>query len=444
MRILIAGTGDTGTHLARQLSQENQDVIVIGDDEERLGELDSRFNIMTFAGRCTSPSDLEAAGAGECDLFIAVTPFENENMISCLLAKMLGAKNTVARIDNSELMHGRGAEFFANIGINELVYPEYLAAREIAGALERNWTKRWFELHNGEIIVAGVRIAPDSKLDGVQLKEFVKSKVPIHVAAIRRGEFTLIPHGEDELRAGDIAYFSLLRGGENELLNLCGLENRAIKRIMISGAGRMTRQLAPLLAGKYSVTVIDSDKSRCNRMSVAAPSFTVVNADQRDIDILREERLRECDAFIALNDSSEMNIIGCMLAREAGVAKTIADIEDTQYFVEAENLNIGTVINKKLLTSSTIFQMLLDGGLPTSRCLALEDAEVAEIEAGEDSKVTKKPVSELNLPAGITLAGLIRDGKGMLVAGSTMIRPGDHLVVFCLSGSIDKFLKFFR
>lgn len=444
MRIIISGDGDTGTHLARQLSQENQDVLLMGTDDAHLGELDARYNIMTMNGRSVSPSALTEAGVSDCGLFIAVTPWENGNMISCQLAKMLGARRTVARIDNSELMQRRESEFLAKNGVDELVYPEYIAAKEIVSILNRNWTRRWFELHNGEIIVAAVKITKDSPLAGVLLREFAKSRVPMHVAALRRGMQTIIPRGDDMIEAGDVAYFTLLKDGEDELLGLCGMENRRISRILISGAGRMTRQLAPHLSGHYKVTVIDSDVSKCRRLSQTEPSFTIVNIDQKDIESLREEHISECDAFIALNDSSEMNIIGSMLAKASGVPLAIAEIEDLQYFTEAENLNIDAVVNKKLLTSSTIFQMILDGDISTPRCLAIEDAEVAEIVACEGSRVTRKPISELNLPSGITLAGLIRDGKGMLVSGETHVLPGDHLVIFCLSGSLDKFMKFFR
>lgn len=444
MKILISGDGDTGSHLARQLSMEDQDVILMGRDKAHLDDLDSRYNIMTYEGIGVSPDSLREAGVADCDLFIAVTPWENENMISSQLAKSMGAGRTVARIDNGEFMRPEVREIFRRTGIDELVYPEYVAADVIATTLTRNWVRSWFELHGGALIVAGVKLMPGCELDGMPLHDLGKSRNHFHVSAIRRGSETIIPRGSDVLHAGDVAYFSMLRGGGEEVAELCGRSSHKVSKIMISGAGRISRQLARRFSGRFDITVVDSDRAKCAKLAAMAPGVTVVNSDQRDVDVLREEGIDSCDVYLALNDSSEMNIVGCMLAKDAGVEKTIAEIEDIQYFVEADSLNIDVVINKKLLTSSTIFQMLLDTDLPTPRCLALEDAEVAEIVAGENSPVTRAPVSDLRLPRDMTLAGMIRDGEGMLVSGSTHIRAGDHVVVFCLSGSLNKFEKLFK
>ncbi len=444
MKIIICGDGDTGSHLSRQLSLENQDVLLIGQDREHLADLDARYNIMTMEGSGLSPADLREAGVAGCDLFIAVTPWENNNMISCQLARALGAARTVARIDNSGFMTDDIRRLFAATGIDTMVFPEFLAAGQIESTLHRCWCRNWFELHDGQLIVAGVRVAPGAPLDGRHLHELAKSEHPFHVAAIKRRDMMIIPHGDDRIAAGDILYISILPADIGHLPPQCGAVSGQIRRIIISGADRMTRQLVKRIGGEFDITVIDADPEKCRRLSTMAPQVTVVNADQRDIDVLREEGIDSADAFIGLNESSEMNIIGCMIAREAGVAKTIAEIEDIQYIAEADALNIDVVVNKKLLTSSTIFQMLLDSGLPTPRCLALEDAEVAEIIVDEGSKATRRPVMDLNLPKGINIAGVIRDGVGRLVSGSTVLRGGDHVVVVCLSGALDKFTRTFR
>lgn len=444
MKILICGDGDTGSHLARQLSRENLDVVLIGRDKSHLDELDARYNIMTYEGIGVSPDSLRGAGVAGCDLFISVTPWENENMIASQLAKALGARHTVARIDNGEFLRREVSDIFRNTGIDVLVYPEYVAASEIRTVIEHNWVKSWFEIHGGALIVAAARIMPGSPLDGMRLREISRESNLFHVSMVRRGESSIIPNGETMLQAGDIAYMAMLRGNEAAVAELCGRVSHKVHRILISGASRMARQLCRQIGDKYSITVIDSNRERCEKLSAMAPGVTAVNADQRDIDVLREEGMANSDVFIALNDSSEMNIVGCMLAKDAGVEKTIAEIEDIQYFAEAESLNIDVVVNKKLLTSSTIFQMLLDTELNSPRCLALEDAEVAEIVVKSNARVTRAPVRDLDLPHDITLAGIIRDGKGMLVCGDTLIREGDHVVVFCLTGSLHKFDKYFR
>lgn len=444
MKIIIAGGGETGTHLAASLSRENQDVVLMDSDSEKLDELDSRFNIMTCEGSPVSPADLIRAGAPECDLFVGVTPYEDINIISAQIARRLGAARTVARIDNAEFMSEPMQKLFRDTGVDRIVFPELLAARQIAGFLKRNWSRDRFELHDGALIVTSVLLDATCEAIDTPLRELEYFRDNLHVCAIRRGETTIIPHGDDILQTDDIVYFSILPGGEPRLMALCGKENAAISRILVAGAGKMTSVLAEELGDEYALTVVDSDRSRCRRLSMLPRRITVVNADQRDIDVLREEGTGSAGAFIALNDSSEANIVSCMLARQMGARRTIAEIEDTQYFSEADKLGIDTVVNKKLMTSSHIFQSLLDSILDTPRCLALDDAEVLEIIASEGSTVTKGRMRDIPMPAGMTVAGLVRQGKGMLVNGETRITAGDHVVVFCLRGLLGKVERLFK
>lgn len=446
MKIIIGGDGDTGSHLARQLCAENQDVVLIGEDRKRLEELDSRNNIMVQEGSGVMPSILRAAGVSGCDLFIGVTPWGNENIVSSQLAKALGAKRTVARIDNGELIGDSMNEVLCGTGIDIVVYPEYLVAHEIRTLLRHNWVKQWFELHDGALVIVGVKVRPDSELAGRHLYELVKPEHPFHVAAIRRKGKTIIPKGDNQIKVNDILYMTMLPEVADRVARMCGHAPRRVQKVMISGAGKLTRQIAQALADSgYHITVVESDSARCHKLSMRFPSVTVVNSDQRDYEVLSEEGLETCDVFIAANDSSEMNIVGSMLAKDAGVPWTIAEIEDIQYFAEAENLNIDVVVNKKLLTSSTILQMLLDSkNMETARCLSLEDADVFEVVATDGARITRAAVKDLKLPDGMTLAGIVRDGHGMLVSGDTRIQPGDHVVVFSLSGSLNKYEKLFR
>lgn len=446
MKIIIAGDGDTGCHLARQLCAENQDVVLIGEDRKRLEELDSRNNIMVQYGSGVMPSNLKSAGVAGCDLFVSVTPWGNENIVSSQLAKALGAGRTVARIDNGELITDAMRDVLRNTGIDIALYPEYLVAHQIRTLLKHNWVKQWFELHDGALVIVGVKVRPESELAGMHLYELMKSEHPFHVAAIRRRGKTIIPKGDNHIEANDIVYLSMLPGVADRVAGLCGHRPGRVQKVMISGAGKLARQIVSALRQSgYAITVVDADTARCRKLSALYPSVTVVNADQRDYEVLCDEGLESTDAFIAVNDSSEMNIVGSLLAKDAGVPRTIAEIEDIQYFAEAENLNIDVVVNKKLLTSSTILQMLLDSrNMETSRCLSLEDADVSEIVAAPDSKITKGAVRDLKLPSGMTLAGIVRNGEGMLVSGDTQIRGGDHVVVFSLSGSLNKYEKLFR
>lgn len=444
MKIVIAGAGEVGTHLAKLLSRENQDITLIDTNGERLAQIDATCNLLTLRGSPISFDVLREARAGKCDLFIAVTPEETTNVVACTMAKNLGAKKTVARIDNYEFMRDGNTQFFRNQGIDVMIYPEYLAAKEILKALQRNWVRNWFELHEGQLIVVGVKIRETAPLANTQLKDLSSVTHQFHISAIKRHHETIIPRGNDYIRPGDIIYVTTTRDGVDDLREKCGKTEVDIRKVVIMGGSRIAVRLIAMAGDRYRFRIIELDRSRCTRLTELCPEADVIHADARDIEILREEGIEETDAFIALTDRSETNILTSLTAKESGVHKTVAEVEDIQYICEAENLNIGTTINKKLLASGRIFQMLLDEDSESSKFMALADADVAEIEVKPGAKVTRGAVKDLSLNCDMTIAGLIRDGKGMLVGGNTQIMAGDHVVVFCLSGVIHKIERLFN
>ena len=445
MKIVIAGAGEVGTHLAKLLSNEGLDIILIDPDELRLQVVDSNYNLMTQTGSPTAFKKLKEAGVNHTDLYIAVTPFETRNIVSCSMAKHLGAKKTVARIDNYEFLKPEYKPFFKGIGVDELIYPENFASLEIISALRHSWARNWFELYNGELTLSGVKLRENAQLIGMQLKELASSGHSFHISAIRRKHETIIPRGDDHLEVGDIAYFTTQRQNVENVMNICGKKQHHIRRILIMGGSRIGTQLANMLDDSYRIKIIEMDRDKCLKLIKQVPdNCQIVNGDARDIDLLKDEGISDYDAFIALTDSSETNILACLTAKEFGVKKTIAEVENIQFIAQAENLNIGTVINKKLLASSKIFQILLDFDESNAKCLALTDAEVAELVVKEGAKITKAPVKDLKLSHDMTIGGLIRDGKGMLVNGNTLIQPGDHVLVFCLGGAIHKIEKIFN
>jgi len=443
MKIIIAGCGEVGTHLAKLLSREEQDITVIDEDSSKLAILDSNYNLLTVQGRPTSFKTLRQAGVEGCDLFIAVTPFETRNIVACAMAKSLGAEKTVARVDNFEFKAPANRSFFASIGADDMIYPEYLAALEIINALNHNWARHWFELHEGELILVGVKLRGNAPLIGKYLKDLGRSTHDFHVAAIKRHHETIIPGGDDRLLADDIVYFMTTQEHVGNLIPLSGKIERKIRDVIIMGGSRIAIQLCNMAGDKFKFKILDPDRERCLKLSERCPDALIINADARDTDALRDAGITDTDAFIAISDSSESNILTCLSAKEFGVKKTIAEVENLQFISEAEGLNIGTVVNKKLLASSRIYQMLLDRDSSTSKCLALADAEVAEIVAKEGSKITRAPIKDLHLSHYMTIAGLIRDGKGHLVSGNTVINPGDRVVVFTLDGVLHKVEKLF-
>ena len=442
MKIVIAGAGDVGTHLAKMLSGEEQDIIVIDNDESRLASLES-YNLLTVHGSAVSFSTLKSVGMGSCGLFIAVTPFETRNIIACSIAKKLGAKRTVARIDNSEFLRKEHTGYFTSLGVDSLIYPEYLAGKEIVTALRKTWVRNWFELFDGQLIVVGVKIRANSPLCGKRLREVTTVSRYLHVSAIKRNRETIIPHGDDSVLENDIVYIATMRQYIDHVMTVCGKEDIPVDKVLVMGGGDIAVQLAQMAQDRVSIKIIEEDRELCEKLAESLPGCSIVCGDARDTDLLEEEGVSDYDVFVALTASSEANILGCMMAKEHGVRKTIAQVENLQFISQAEMLNIGTVINKKPIASSHIFQIMLDNDVTNAKCLALADAEVAEFVVKDGSKVTKSPVKDLRLPYGMTIAGLVRDGHGELVTGNTLLRPGDHIVVFCLSGAIHKIERAF-
>ena len=444
MKILIAGHGETGTHLAEMLSVENQDVILMGSDREFLQELDASFNFQTYCGNPVSAHDLTECGAADTDLFVAVTPDENKNIIACEIAKGIGARKCIARVDNPELSRPDMTSLFSRLGVDMTIYPEKMAAKTILQFIRHNWATDWFSLCLGELLVVGVRVHEGDPLSGKLLRELKQTPRFFHVAAIKRGEKVIIPRGEDMICAGDTLYISTLPRYIDSLHELCGCKSTKSGRIMITGAGRVTENLLTLLGSGASVTVIDPDRDRCREMAFRFPNAIIVNARSNDVVTMKEEGIEQCGTFLALTGSSETNIVGCMVAREHRVSKTLARIEEFQYVQEAESLDIDKIVNKKQLNAGMVMNMLLDSDVATTQCLATDKAEVTAIVAKEGSRIISRPIHELKLPQELTIAGLVRDGKGMMVEGSTRIRPGDHVVVFFLTGSLSKVIRLFR
>ncbi|MDE7462215.1 MAG: Trk system potassium transporter TrkA [Muribaculaceae bacterium] len=443
MKIIIAGAGEVGSHLAKMLSNEDQEITLLDSEQSKLDMLDSNYNLMTWNGSTSSFSTLRNLGVDECDLYISVTPFETRNITSSAIAKRLGAKKTVARIDNSEFLQPQNGKILKELGVDFLIYPENLAANEIDLALSHNWARYWGELHDGRLVLIGVKLHGASPLIDTKLRDITTTSHDFHVAAIKRNNETIIPTGNDALRQDDIVYFITTPPFIDEVRELCGKRKKVIKRALIMGATRIAVRFASLYSDHYDIRIIEPDRNLCEEVATRLPDCEVVHGDGRDIEVLRENNIYQYDAFIALTDSSETNILSCMTAKEFGVPKTIADVENLQFFSQAENLNIGTIINKKLLASSRIFKILLDADESNDKFLVLADAEVAELLAKPGSKITKSMVKDLKLPFGMTLAALVRGDNCELISGTTKIEPGDYVVVFCLSGTFSKVEKLF-
>ena len=445
MRIIIAGAGAVGTHLAKMLSDERHDIVLMDAEEERLANLESNFDLMTIAARPTSINSLKDAGAGDADLFVAVTPEESTNITSCILAHSLGAKKTVARIDNYEYLQPKNKEFFKNLGVDSLIYPEMLAAKEIADGLHLSWIRQWWEFSGGALVMLGVKLRENAQILDTPISQ-LKKEQPYHIVTIKRMGETIIPGGADELRAGDIVYFMTFKRALPYIRQITGKEAHAsIRNLMIMGGSRIAMRATQLVSDAMSVKIVESDLNRCHWLTeMVDDNVMIINGDGRDYELLEEEGISKVDAFVALTDNSETNILACLSAKRMGVFKTIAEVENIDYIGMAESLDIGAVINKKKIAASYIYQLLLDADVENVKCLTFANADVAEFIVKEGARVTRSQVKDITLPKGATIGGLVRGDEGILVTGSTQIQPGDHVVVFCLSSMIKRIEKYFN
>ena len=446
MKIIIAGAGAVGTHLAKLLSRERQNITLMDDNEERLNTLSSNFDLMTVVASPTSIKGLEDIGTRDADLFIAVTPDESRNMTACMLASNLGAKKTVARIDNYEYLLPRNKDFFHKLGVDSLIYPEMLAAKEIVSSIRMSWVRQWWEFYGGALILIGTKMREKAEIIDVPLYKLGGPTLPYHIVAIKRGNETLIPRGDDAIRLNDIVYFTTTRKYLPYVRKVTGKEDYVdVRNVMIMGGSRIAVRTAQYVPDYMQVKIVDNDLGRCNRLTELLDDKTmIINGDGRDMDLLVEEGLKNTDAFVALTGNSETNILACLAAKRMGVSKTVAEVENIDYIGMAESLDIGSVINKKMITASHIYQMMLDADVSNVKCLTFANADVAEFTVKAGSLITKHPVKDLGLPKGMTIGGLIRNGEGIVVMGDTLIQPGDHVVVFCLSMMIKKIEKFFN
>ena len=445
MKILIAGAGEVGTHLAKLLEQENHYITLMDSDKDRLETIRDYPDILTYTGNCTSLKDLGEAGVEDTDLFIGVTPEESKNITACMLAANLGVKKTLARIDNYEYLLPQNLLFFEKLGIHSMIYPEMMAAREIVSAIKAPWTRVWWELSNGSVILSAAKIRENASIVNKQLKDFSAINKKFHIVAIKRGAQTIIPTGNDYILSNDIVYFTALKKNIEELPALLGKTSFETKNIMFMGGSRITMRAVQQLPSNINIKIIERDRERAEKLvEIAPPNVTVFLGDGRDTELLLSEGITEMDAFVALTGNSEANILSCIMAKQYGIRKTIAEVENIDYIAMAEKFDIGTVINKKLLAASKIYELLLQADASNIKCLTFSGANVGEVIAKPNSKVTKKLIRNLKLPDEITLGALIRNGEPMLIDGDTLIEPYDQVMVFFMNKSLKTIESYFN
>lgn len=444
MKIVIAGAGEVGTHLAKMLSRDDHDIILFDEGKEKLSTISSSLDVMTISGSTLSFDDLKDTDIANSDLFIAVTSYEDRNIVACQLAKHLGTKKAVARIDNQEFLFPQNREFFTALGIDELIYPEHLAAKEIIAHIKQTSTRQIFEFSGGKLVLFAVKIRENASLINIPLHDLTHELDNFRVVAISRDSETIIPHGNDLILKDDLVFFVSKPALVDSILQKAGKEKFVVKNVMILGGSRIGMKTALRLGDSFNIKIIEQNKERSLKVAEKVSHALVINGDGRDLELLKSEGIEQMDAFVAVTGNSEANILSCQLAKKMGVKRTIAEVENIDYIDFAERIGIGGVINKKLLAASYIYRYTMNAEVSHVKCLTASDAEALEFVVKEGAKVTKYPLRDLDFPKEATIGGYIRDNQGHIANGNTQILAGDRVVVFTRPDALKKLSKYFK
>lgn len=445
MRIVIAGAGEVGTHLAKMLASEDHEIILIDTEETRLKPVDASSDILTYHGSATSVKMLQEIMQKTTDLFIAVTHWEDTNITSSILAKSFGAVKTIARIDNIEYLENKTQEFFRSLGVDSLIYPELIAAREVLSLLHETGTTEFMEFSGGKLAMYVQKLDENAPIINKTLEEVARTNRTdkYRAVAIKRNETTIIPRGNEKFLTGDLVFVISTHEGIDEMMATSGKENFEAKSIMILGGSRIGKHVALYMQKTSEVKLIDSSVERCEDLAEILDNTLIINGDGRDVDLLEREAISKMDAFVAVTGNSETNILSCLLAKKMGVKRTIAEVENMEYIALAESSGIDTIINKKLSAASRIFRHTTNPNVTQVKYMTGTDAEVLEFHVPPNAKITRGTLRGIEFPKDAIVGGGTRDGVPFIATGDTTIKAHDIVVVFTLPSAYEKLSKFF-
>ena len=448
MKIVIAGAGDVGFHLAKLLSNESQDTFVIDSNSKKLKYIDEHLDVITLKGDATSLKTLKEVGIGQADLLLAVTESQNTNLTVAALSKKLGVKKTIARISNTEFLTTKEINF-AEVGIDYMISPEYLAAKEIEVLLNESVFNDKIEFEKGAINILGARLSSKSPLVDKTVKEAkdLFSDINFTIISLKRENTieTIIPRGDTKFKHHDQVYFSVTADSVDKIYPLIGKEKIGIKEVMILGGSKIGQKTATSLCSKnFNVKLIETKRDKAFELADSLCDALIVEGDGRNVDLLEEESIATMDAFVAVTGNSETNIMSCLVAKSKGVKKTIALVENMDYINISQTIGIDTLINKKLLAASAIFKHVRKGKVLALANLHNVDAEVLEFFVRRNTKATKVLVKDLNLTKKAVIGGVVRKGIATMTFGDFQIEKGDRVIVFCLPEAIGEVEKLFN
>lgn len=446
MKIIITGAGEVGYHLAKLLSSESQDIYVIDENQDRLNYVQQHLDIYAIHGDAKSTSVLREASVDQCDLLIAVTSSEETNLLISILGKKFGAKKAIARINDLELATPENKELFVSLGIDALISPVQLAANEIKILVQHSVFSDECVFEDGKLRVVGLTVKSGSPMVNKSVKESAHLN-PNHrfrPIALYRKNKTIITKSDTVIQKNDVLYFITKEDCLDNIIEICGQKSFDIQNIMILGGSSIGIIAAKMLENDYNVTLIEKNKNLCEKIAGKLKNTLVINADGRDVSALEEEGLEDMDAFIAVTRDSESNIMSSLVAKNHNVKKTIARVENIDYIHLSHEIGIDTLINKKIIAAGNIFKYVRKGHVNAIAALNGVDAEIIEFTVKPGSKLSQKPIKDLNLPETAVIAGVVRSDESHIPFGDFNLQAGDRVVMFVLTECISKIEKFFQ
>jgi len=446
MKIVIAGAGDVGFHLAELLVFENKDIILIDTNQEVLDYAAAHLDVLTLRGDASSIEVLKQADVGHARLVLAVTTSENTNLVTAILAKKLGARQTIARVNKPGLLDAQHRDTMRELGIDTIISPQELAAEEIYRLVCQCSFTDIFEFENGKISLVGITLDEYSPIVNRKLKEIGWEGLRVHpkAMAILRGHRTIIPNGDTTLQRSDHVYFTTDKRNIDQLIRVVGKKKVSVRNIMILGGSGLGESTAMRLEKEYSVTLIHPDKDHCKQLAESLHDTLIIHGEPSNTDLLVEEGLNHMDAFIALTPNSETNIIASLTAKNHGVYKTIAQVENKEYIHISQNIGVDTLINKKLIAANNIFRFVRKGKIEAITSLHGVDAEIIEFVLQKQNQLTRKSLSQLHFPDAALIGGVIRGGESIIPDGDFQLQVNDKVIVFAMPEAIGRVEQLFR
>lgn len=445
MRVIIVGAGEVGFNVARRLSGESKDVVVIDKNAKALSKVSDSLDVQTIQGSGSSPEILEEAGIREADILLAVTDKDEINLIATFLANRISSDIIkLARIRNDDYTKYSHMFTEGDLRIDTIINPDeevvesILRVMSVPGAVEIN------DFVGGKVRLIGVKLPDDSPLVGVPMMNVRDhlDGVDVVIAALVRKNRLIIPGGLDRIEQGDIVYFTCIRSQQDKLLKLAGILSYPVRKVMIVGGGNVGYLLAQTLdKKKYHTRLLDNDPERCAELSEDLDRVIVLSGDGTDQDLLKEENVGDLDMFISVTGDEEMNILSCLVAKNLGTRKTITRINNFAYIPLIQPIGIDHLVCPRLSAINSILHFVRQGKVISAVSIKGEEAEALEAIAQEKSAIVGKPIMDLDFPAGALILCFQRGEEVIIPTGTTVIEPNDRLLIISTHKNIPKIEK---